>query len=247
VHSDIVSALVEKILTAIEGRLIVSCQASKGDPLDDLDTLRRLATSVLLGGAAGLRAEGCQSIAAFRELTSLPIIGLVKTWDSSGDVYITPSFAAAKSVSDAGADVIALDCTRRRLSEPEPWTTLIPRIHAELGKVVCADVAALEDALLAQEAGADIVATTLRGYTPDTRDVRSTDWLFLEQLIAALEVPVILEGQVTAPDEVRRALSLGVHAVVVGSAITRPQTITERFVAATVDGRSGRRDRRHSE
>ena len=88
-HPDIVSVSAEKILAAIKGKLIVSCQASKGDPLDDLDTLRRLATSVLLGGAAGLRAEGQQSVAAFRELTSLPIIGLVKTTDSNGDVYIT--------------------------------------------------------------------------------------------------------------------------------------------------------------
>jgi N-acylglucosamine-6-phosphate 2-epimerase len=236
VHPDIVSVSAEKILAAIKGKLIVSCQASKGDPMDDLDTLRRLATSVLLGGAAGLRAEGHQSVAAFRELTSLPIIGLVKTTDSNGDVYITPSFAAAKSVSDAGADVIALDCTRRRLSEAEPWTKLIPRIHSELGKVVCADIATLEDALLAREAGTDIVATTLRGYTPDTRDIRTVDWPFLEELLSAVEVPIILEGHVTAPDEVRRALSLGVHAVVVGSAITRPQTITERFVAATVQG-----------
>ena len=149
-HPDIVSVSSEKILTAIKGKLIVSCQASKGDPLDDLDTLRRLATSVLLGGAAGLRAEGPQSVAAFRELTSLPIIGLVKTMDSNGDVYITPSFAAAKSASDAGADVIALDCTRRRLSEAEPWTMLIPRIHDELGSVVCADIATHEDALLAE-------------------------------------------------------------------------------------------------
>lgn len=233
-HPDIVSVSPEKILTAIKGKLIVSCQASKGDPLDDLDTLRRLATSVLLGGAAGLRAEGYESVTAFRELTSLPIIGLVKTTDSSGDVYITPDFAAAMSVSVAGADVIALDCTRRRLSEAEPWTTLIPRIHSELGRVVCADIATLEDALLASAAGVDIVATTLRGYTSDTRDIRTIDWPFLEELRSAVEVPVILEGHVTAPDEVRRALSFGVHAVVVGSAITRPQTITERFVAATI-------------
>lgn len=235
-HPDIVSVSAEKILTAIKGKLIVSCQASKGDPLDDLDTLCRLTTSVLRGGAAGLRAEGNQCVAAFRELTSLPIIGLVKMLDSAGGVYITPSFAAARLISEAGADVIALDCTRRRLSELEPWPTLIPRIHSELERVVCADIASFEDALLAQAAGADILATTLRGYTSDTQGICSVDWSFLEKLIAVVAVPIILEGHVTAPDEVRRALSLGVHAVVVGSAITRPQTITERFVAATISG-----------
>jgi N-acylglucosamine-6-phosphate 2-epimerase len=233
VHPDIVSLSAGKILTAIKGKLIVSCQASKGDPLDDLDTLCRLTTSVLRGGAGGLRAEGHQCVAAFRALTPLPIVGLVKMLDSVGDVFVTPSFASAKSVSDAGADVIALDCTRRRLSESEPWPALIPRIHSELGRVVCADIASVEDALLAQAAGADIVATTLHGYTSDTRGICSVDWPFLEKLTSTIAVPIILEGHVTAPDEVRRALCLGVHAVVVGSAITRPQTITERFVAAT--------------
>lgn len=233
-HAVVVNVSVDGVAAAIKGRLIVSCQASSGDPLDDLDTLCRLARSVLLGGAGGLRAEGVERVAAFRSLTSLPIIGIVKTTDKNGDVYITPGFAAARSVSEAGADLIALDCTRRRLTEPEPWPGLIARIHAELGKVVCADIASLEDALSAQEAGADFVATTLRGYTSDTKDVHSVDWPFVEGLVSAVQVPVILEGHVTSPDEVRRALDIGVHAVVVGSAITRPQSITERFVAATV-------------
>ena len=137
---EIVTALNEKVLSAIRGKLIVSCQASKGDPLDDPDVLCRMATSVLRGGPGGLRAEGSQCVTAFRRLTSLPIIGLVKTTDNNGEVYITPTFAAAKSVSDAGAEVIALDCTRRRLTEPEPWPGIISKIHSELGKVVCAEI-----------------------------------------------------------------------------------------------------------
>lgn len=224
----------EKALSAIKARLIVSCQASAGDPLNDLDTLCRLAASVLRGGPGGLRAESPQCIAAFRQMTPLPIIGLVKTTDSNGDVYITPGFDTAKSVRDAGADIIALDCTQRRLSEPEPWPGLVARIHSELESVVCADIATLEDALLAEANAVDIVATTLRGYTAETKHIRTVDWHFVEKLVSTLSVPVILEGHVTSPDEVRRALGLGVHAVVVGSAITRPQTITERFVAATV-------------
>lgn len=233
VHPEAVNVRTEKILAATQAKLIVSCQASGGDPLNDLDTLCRLAASVLRGGPGGLRAEGSPCVAAFRQLTALPIIGLVKMQDSNGEVYITPDFAAAKSVSDAGADIIALDCTRRRLSESEPWPEVLGRIHTELGRVVCADVATLEDALLARAEGADIVATTLRGYTADTNHVCAVDWPFVEMLVSTLDVPVILEGHVTSPDEVRRALQLGVHAVVVGSAITRPQTITERFVAAT--------------
>jgi N-acylglucosamine-6-phosphate 2-epimerase len=217
----------------LRGCIIVSCQASEGDPLDNLDTLTRIATSVLRGGAGGLRAEGASRIAAFRSLTQLPIIGIVKTYDANGDVYITPDFRSAKAISDAGADIIALDCTSRRLTAPEPWPELIPRIHAELNRPVLADIASLEDALAAERAGADAVATTLYGYTPETDGIRTPCWPLLQSLVAHLTVPVLLEGHITHPPEALRAFTLGATAVVVGSAITRPESITNRFVKMT--------------
>jgi len=216
-------------LEALRGRLIVSCQADEGDPLDDLDILTRIATSVLRGGAGGLRAEGLTRIAAFRAITQLPIIGLIKTCDANGDVYITPDFRSAKAVSGAGADIIALDCTARRLAATEPWPKLISRIHAELNRPVLADIASLEDAIAAERAGADAVATTLYGYTAETANIRTISWPLLQSLVADLTIPVLLEGHITHPHEARRALDLGATAVVVGSAITRPQAITARF------------------
>jgi N-acylglucosamine-6-phosphate 2-epimerase len=222
-------------LQALRGGLIVSCQASEGDPLDDLDTLTRMATSVLHGGAAGLRAEGVARIAAFRRITQLPIIGIIKAYDANGDVYITPDFRSAKAVSDAGADIIALDCTARRLSAVEPWPELISRIHAELNRPVLADIATLEDALAAERAGADAVATTLYGYTTETANIRTVSWPLVQSLIEHLTIPVFVEGHITRPEEVRTALGMGATAVVVGSAITRPETITARFAEATRD------------
>ena len=220
-------------LEAIRGRLIVSCQASEGDPLDDLDTLTRIATSVLRGGAGGLRAEGVARIAAFRNLTQLPIIGIIKTYDANGDVYITPDFRSAKAISDAGADIIALDCTARRLTAAEPWPELIRRIHTELNRPVLADIATLEDALAAERAGADAVATTLYGYTAETANIRTVSWPLIQSVVAHLTIPVLAEGHINHPHEARRALDMGATAVVVGSAITRPETITARFVQAT--------------
>jgi N-acylglucosamine-6-phosphate 2-epimerase len=222
-------------LDAIRGRLIVSCQASEGDPLDNLDTLTRIATSVLRGGAGGLRAEGVPRIAAFRTITQLPIIGLIKTYDANGDVYITPDFHSAEAVSDAGADIIALDCTACRLTAAEPWPELIHRIHTELNRPVLADIATLEDALAAERAGADAVATTLYGYTTETAGIRTVSWPLIQSLVARLTIPVLVEGHITDPQDARRALDLGATAVVVGSAITRPETITARFVEATQD------------
>jgi len=217
---------------SLRGRVIVSCQAAAGDPLDHLETLTRMAVSALRGGAGGLRGEGVDRIQAFRGITELPILGIVKSYDAQGEVYITPNFAAAKAISEAGADMIALDCTGRRLKEAEPWPGLIVRIHQELGRPVCADIASLEDGVAAEIAGADAVATTLHGYTAETAGGREVPWSLIEQLLATVAVPVIVEGHITRPEEVRRALAMGAHAVVIGSAITRPETITARFVQA---------------
>jgi len=223
------------IFRSLRGRLIVSCQAFGEDPLNHTDTLRRIAASVLRGGAGGLRAGGAESVRAFREITKLPIMGIVKKNDANGDVYITPDFESARAISEAGADIIALDCTRRRLREAEPWPGLIKRIHDELGRPVCADVADIDDAVAAEEAGADAVASTLYGYTAETAGMREVSWPMIEALMERMTIPVVVEGHVTRPDEVRRAFGMGVNSVVVGSAITSPESITARFVSAADD------------
>jgi N-acylglucosamine-6-phosphate 2-epimerase len=217
--------------SSLHRKLIVSCQADSGDPLDDVDTLRRLAISTLRGGAGGLRANGVDAIVAMRVETTLPIIGIQKRYRGQ-EVYITPDFVSAEAISKAGADVIALDCTDRRLSEAEPWPGLIERIHLTLGKPVMADIATVDDAIAAARAGADAVATTLFGYTPETSQPHGVSWKLIEDLVRCLAVPVVVEGHITRPEEARRAFDLGAFAVVVGSAITRPQSITARFVEA---------------
>jgi len=213
---------------SLRGSLIVSCQAAPGDPLDDVDTLRRIAVSVVRGGAGGLRANGVACTSAFRA-AGVPIIGIEKR-KMDGEVVITPDFELARSIADAGADVIALDCTSNRPVSAEPWRELLRRIQAELGKPVLADIASFEDAMAAQEAGADAVATTLYGFTPETAQFRAVNWELVGWLVKELHAPLIVEGHISHPEEVRRALELGAFAVVVGSAITRPESITARFV-----------------
>jgi N-acylglucosamine-6-phosphate 2-epimerase len=223
----------EAIFQSLRGRLIVSCQAPEGSPLSHGDTLRRIALSVLRGGAGGLRAEGVENIRAFREITNLPLIGILKKYEANGDVYITPDFQSAHAISNAGADILALDCTHRRLHQPEPWPELIRRIHEELGKPVCADIASIDDALAAEQAGANAVATTLYGYTSETAGIRKVSWPLVQSLVKRLKIPIVVEGHLTQPDEVRKAFELGVNSVVIGSAITSPESITARFVSAT--------------
>lgn len=216
---------------SLRGALIVSCQAPPGDPLDSVDCLTRLARSAAHGGARGLRANGPECVAAFRRDTSLPVIGIWKQ-KIDGTTSITPDFASAEALALAGAEVIALDCSAARPDGSAPWRELMERIHKELERPVLADIATLEEALAAEVAGADAVATTMYGFTPETNGVRAVNWAMAEEMVKRIRLPLIVEGHISQPEEARRALEMGSYAVVVGAAIARPESIAARFLAA---------------
>lgn len=208
-----------------------SCQAAPGDPLEDTDAIRRIARAVAAAGVSGLRINSPEHIAAIRKDTALPIIGIQKRY-VNGRLRITPDFASAAALAHAGASIVALDCTNRSWDFGEPWRELIARIHNELKLPIMADVATLEEAVTAAQAGADFVGTTLNGYTEETRGHDHFDWDLLAELARRIKTPIIAEGHIATPAEARRAVATGAWCVVVGSAITRPGTIAAGFVKA---------------
>lgn len=235
-------------LALLEGSLVVSCQASPGEPLCSPEHISALSLSALNGGAAALRLEGKENIQAVRKLTKVPIIGLIKSdlvaeANRATSVYITSTFAEARLIADAGADIIAIDATQRPRPDGSSVVELIARIHKELGKPVWADISTFAEGLFAAESGADAVSTTLSGYTEETAKTSpdGPDLELLKSLCDKLPLPVILEGKVWHPQEVQEAFTLGAYAVVVGSAITRPQLITRRFVQVTPLSKSSTR------
>jgi len=223
----------ETFLAAVKGRLIVSCQALQDEPLHGAEIMAKMALAAKVGGAAAIRANGPADIRAIKRAVDLPVIGLYKQGDSG--VYITPSFDAAAQIAAAGADVIALDCTDRPRPDGAPVGELLARIHGELMRPSFADVSTLDEAKAAVDMGAAMAAPTLSGYTGDSPAQEGPDFELLAQMIEALPISVIAEGRIHRPEQARRALDMGAWAVVVGSAITRPRSITARFAAALTD------------
>jgi N-acylglucosamine-6-phosphate 2-epimerase len=222
------------LLAGLRGGLVVSCQALPEEPLFGSEIMARLAIAARQGGAVGIRANTPVDIRAIRAaVPDLPLIGLFKvTVPGFEDVYITPRFEDAVAVADAGADIIALDATLRPHPEGNA-AELIRAVKQETGKLVMADIATEADALAAVEAGADVISTTLSGYTPDSPQLDGPDLELVRRLAARnLPIPVIAEGRIHTPEQARAAFDAGAFAVVVGGAITRPQQITARFVAA---------------
>lgn len=220
--------MAQPLLAALRGRLIVSCQAQAHEPLYGAAHMAVMARAAAEGGAAAIRCESPRDIRAIRGAVDLPLIGLWKQGEHG--VYITPTPEAARAVVEAGADMVAIDATDR--PRPTAVAALIRFIHEELGRPVLADVSTLAEGRAAAAAGADAVAPTLSGYTGGGPAPEGPDWDLLTALIAEVEAPVIMEGRIWAPEEAARALGLGAWAVVVGSAITRPQLITRRFARA---------------
>jgi putative N-acetylmannosamine-6-phosphate epimerase/predicted NBD/HSP70 family sugar kinase len=224
-------SLTPESMNLIKGKLVVSCQAAPGDPLEDTETIRRIARAAVGGGAAGLRVNSAEDIAAIRRDTDLPIIGIKKKY-LNGQLRITPDFESAAELAAAGANIVALDCTNRTWPFGDPWQEIVERIHRELNLLVMADIATLGEALAAAAGGVDMIGMTLNGYTEETRGNSAFSWPLLADLVRQTGRPIVAEGHISTPAEARRAIENGAWSVVVGSAITRPGTITARFVEA---------------
>lgn len=208
-------------IAALRHALIVSCQAPADSPLHDPVVIAAMATAAINQGSAGVRIDTPTHIQAVRQQNpTIPIIGLWKQQLPRSDVYITPQFHHAAAVASAGGTIIAIDATLRDRPGGETLDTLITRIHNELGKLVMADVDTMESAIAAQNMGADLVGTTLYGYTSQTKHLSPPGFDLLTQMVEQLEVPIICEGGIASPQMAQDALKLGAYAVVVGTAIT---------------------------
>ncbi len=221
-----IGALVEQI----RGGLIVSCQALPDEPLYGAEIMARMAVAAHQGGARAIRANTPADIAAIRARVDLPLIGLYKADIPGYPVYITPTLAHAQAVAAAGTDVIAIDATARPRPEPGSLADFIATIHATTDCLVLADIATLEEGVAAEAAGADLISTTMSGYTAESPQQREPDLELVSRLNERVAIPILAEGRYRLPEQVRTALASGATAVVVGGAITRPQAITEWFV-----------------
>jgi len=224
----------QKFIKQVEKHLIVSCQALPDEALFGSDIMAKMAISAARGGAMAIRANTPVDVKAIRQAVDLPLIGLYKEVLPDYDVIITPTLKHALAIAEAGADIIAIDCTGRPHPEGD-IKELISRVHEQTECLVMADISTCEEGLKAAEAGADMLSTTLSGYTPYSLQQKGPDLELVTQLAASSRIPVIAEGRYHNPQQVRQALLNGAVAVVVGGAITRPRQITEFFIEAIGD------------
>ncbi len=224
----------KKILESMKGGLIVSCQVQKDDPIYTPYIVVKFAEAARWAGSVGIRANSPEQIRQIKEaVPELPMIGLWKVWHDDTDVFITPTMKEVHAIWDAGAEIIALDCTKQRTHEGTIAWDLLAQAKREIPEAIFfADVSSYEEAKHAVEMGADIVAPTLYGYTKETANIEGPDMRMLAKICRDFrdDAYVMMEGHIYTPEDAMKCIFLGAHAVVVGSAITRPHLTAKRFV-----------------
>ncbi|MFD8569335.1 N-acetylmannosamine-6-phosphate 2-epimerase [Streptomyces sp. NPDC059639] len=219
--------LADALADTLTGRLVVSCQAPPGDAMRHTDTLVRMTRAAEDGGAAAVRVNGPEVVAAAVAAVGLPVIGLWKDGDTG--VFITPTVRHARALVEAGAAVVAADATARPRPDGSTFADLVTAVH-EAGALVMADVSNLAEGIEAARQGADFVSTTLSGYVPGSPEQTAPDLRLVAELAAAVVVPVVAEGRIATPAQAAEALAAGAASVVVGTAITAPTALTRLFV-----------------
>lgn len=225
-----------EILEKIKGGLIVSCQALKNEPLYDSYIMAKMAWAAYLGGAVGIRANTVIDILAIKEMVDLPIIGIIKAEYDDSDVYITPTMKEVDELVEIGCEIIAVDATNRArpngVSLEEFFTAVRNKYPNQL---FMADTSCFEEGQLAERLGFDLIGTTMAGYTPYTKGRALPDCELIERYSSELQSPIIAEGGIWSPDDLKNVYKAGAFSAVCGTAITRPMDITKRFVKALED------------
>jgi N-acylglucosamine-6-phosphate 2-epimerase len=227
------------VLDTLRGGLIVSVQARKGSALDDPQVLAAMARAAQENGAAGVRIQGVGNLEAVRARVDVPIVGIIKREYEGFEPYITPTLREVSEVLSCGAEIVAFDATARPRPGGIGISEIVNAIHAG-GALAMADCALPEDGVCAQAAGADIVATTLCGYTKETRGA-ALPALDLVRRFRDLATFVVCEGGIHTPSSAAAAVEAGAHAVVVGTAITNTEWLVSQYVASLGPQRSSQK------
>ena len=222
-----------EILKQIRSGLIVSCQALEDEPLHSSFIMGRMAYAAFLGGAVGIRANSVADIREIKTTVSLPIIGIIKKDFPGCAVRITPTMEEVDALMEEGVSIIAMDATDHIRPDGRTVAEFFPEVRQKYpNQLFMADCATYEDAVRAEKLGFDLIGTTLCGFTQETSHIVPPSYDLIRRLAETMTKPVIAEGGIFSPEQLRKAMDQGVHACVVGSAITRPMVITQRYVAA---------------
>ena len=225
----------KEILDAIHGKMIISCQAVKGEPLyvEEKSIMYLMARAAKQAGTPAIRTSSIRDVIAIKEETGLPVIGLVKIQYPGYEGYITPTMKEVDELMEVKPEIIAMDATSSIRPEGKTLDEFFHEVKKKYpNQLFMADCSTVEEAVHADALGFDFIGTTMVGYTKQSEGdkIEENDFEILRTIVSKVKHKVIAEGNINTPEKAKRVLELGAYSVVVGSIITRPQLITKSFV-----------------
>ena len=225
---------IHPVIQSLHKGLIVSCQALEGEPLyrEEGGVMVLMAKAGIEAGAVGIRAQGVVDIQQIKAAFDVPVIGIIKKNYEGYTSYITTTMTEVDALVAIKSDIIALDATEQERADGSTLNEFVQAIKTKYPEqLLMADIATLEEGLNAAALGFDLIGTTMNGYTAKTREDRSPNFELMRQLVEQTGVPIIAEGKLHSPEDLKGAYDAGVYTAVIGGAITRPYEIAKRFMA----------------
>lgn len=227
-------------LNMLKNKIVVSCQGYKelGNPFFTKEDMLKMVLSVKRAGGYAVRLNSPETITFIKEqIPNVIVVGIWKVETANTEVFITPTFEEAKTLIDLGCEIVAIDGTSRMNRLGQKGYEVIRQVKKAFpNQIIMADLATLEDARESVLAGADIISTTLSGYTAETnnKNKKEPDIELIRDIRKEFpDVYINAEGRVWTIEDVKRAFLEGADVVTIGSAITNPMLIAQRFIENT--------------